>query len=53
MSEVVLKSVEDGVAVLTLNRPDRLNAWTPELGSAYFATRVVLPGPYAQQQQQQ
>jgi uncharacterized alpha-E superfamily protein len=24
-----------------------------ELSSAYFATRVVLPGPYAQQQQQQ
>jgi uncharacterized alpha-E superfamily protein len=24
-----------------------------ELGSAYFAMRVVLPGPYAQQQQQQ
>ena len=24
-----------------------------ELGGAYFATRVVLPGPYAQQQQQQ
>ncbi|HYH59648.1 MAG TPA: enoyl-CoA hydratase-related protein [Thermoleophilaceae bacterium] len=36
MSEVVTKSVESGVAVLTLNRPDRLNAWTPELGSAYF-----------------
>jgi enoyl-CoA hydratase/carnithine racemase len=36
MSEVVTKSVESGVAVLTLNRPDRLNAWTPELGSTYF-----------------
>jgi uncharacterized alpha-E superfamily protein len=24
-----------------------------DLGGAYFATRVVLPGPYAQQQQQQ
>ena len=24
-----------------------------ELGGAYFATRVVLPGPYAQMQQQQ
>ena len=34
--EVVLMQIEDGVAVLTLNRPDRLNAWTPELGSAYF-----------------
>jgi enoyl-CoA hydratase/carnithine racemase len=36
MSEVVTKSVEAGVAVLTLNRPERLNAWTPELGGAYF-----------------
>jgi hypothetical protein len=24
-----------------------------ELGASYFATRVVLPGPYAQMQQQQ
>jgi enoyl-CoA hydratase/carnithine racemase len=36
MSEVVLMDVQDGVAVLTLNRPDRLNAWTPELQSRYF-----------------
>jgi len=36
MSEVVTKSVEAGVALLTLNRRERLNAWTPELGSAYF-----------------
>jgi enoyl-CoA hydratase/carnithine racemase len=37
MSEVVLKDVQDGVAVLTLNRPDRLNAWTQELERDYFA----------------
>ena len=37
MSEVVLKSIERGVAVLTLNRPDRLNAWTGEMQRAYFA----------------
>ena len=30
-----------------------LNVVGNELGGAYFATRVVLPGPYAQQQQQQ
>jgi enoyl-CoA hydratase/carnithine racemase len=36
MSETVRMNVDEGVALLTLNRPDRLNAWTPELGSAYF-----------------
>jgi enoyl-CoA hydratase/carnithine racemase len=36
MSDTVQTRIEDGVAVLTLNRPDRLNAWTPELGTAYF-----------------
>ena len=36
MSEVVLRTIEDGVAVLTLNRPDRLNAWTAEMERAYF-----------------
>jgi len=33
---VVLYRVEDGVAVVTLNRPDRLNAWTPQMEVAYF-----------------
>lgn len=37
MSEVVQKQVKDGVALLTLNRPDRLNAWTAELERVYFA----------------
>ena len=36
MSDVVQKSVQGGVAVLTLNRPDRLNAWTREMEAAYF-----------------
>jgi len=36
VSEVVQRTVQDGVAVLTLNRPDRLNAWTPQMGRAYF-----------------
>jgi enoyl-CoA hydratase/carnithine racemase len=37
MSEVVQRRVQDGVALLTLNRPDRLNAWTAEMERAYFA----------------
>ncbi len=36
MSDVVLYEEIDGVAVITLNRPERLNSWTSELGSAYF-----------------
>src|SRR5690349_485289 len=36
MSDVLLRDITDGVAVLTLNRPDRLNAWTTELEHAYF-----------------
>src|SRR4051812_35036259 len=36
MSEVVLFEVGDGVARVTLNRPDRLNAWTGEMERAYF-----------------
>jgi enoyl-CoA hydratase/carnithine racemase len=36
MSDVVLFDVQDDVAVLTFNRPDRLNAWTPELQRRYF-----------------
>ncbi len=36
MSEVVQMQIEHGVALLTLNRPDRLNAWTDEMEHAYF-----------------
>ncbi len=36
MSEVVRRQVQDGVAILTLNRPDRLNAWTAEMEHDYF-----------------
>lgn len=36
MDEVVLLEVQDEVAVLTLNRPARLNAWTPEMQVRYF-----------------
>ncbi|HTA12664.1 MAG TPA: enoyl-CoA hydratase [Solirubrobacteraceae bacterium] len=34
--ELVQMHVEDGVALLTLNRPERLNAWTHELEHTYF-----------------
>jgi enoyl-CoA hydratase/carnithine racemase len=35
--DVVLHEVrDDGVAILTLNRPDRMNAWTGELETRYF-----------------
>lgn len=34
--DVVLYEVDQGVATLTLNRPDRLNAWTGAMGTAYF-----------------
>jgi enoyl-CoA hydratase/carnithine racemase len=32
----VLRDIADGVAVLTFNRPDRLNAWTAEMQTLYF-----------------
>jgi enoyl-CoA hydratase/carnithine racemase len=36
VSDVVLIEHREAVAVLTLNRPDRLNAWTPELQTRLF-----------------
>lgn len=36
--ELVLFELTDaGVAVLTLNRPDRMNGWTNEMGERYFS----------------
>src|SRR2546423_11283436 len=34
--DVILMEVEDRVAILTLTRPDRLNAWTREMEARYF-----------------
>jgi enoyl-CoA hydratase/carnithine racemase len=36
VSDTVLYEVTDRVATITLNRPERLNAWTGEMGTAYF-----------------
>jgi enoyl-CoA hydratase/carnithine racemase len=36
-SEVVRYEAAGGVATVTLNRPDRLNAWTREMSAQYFA----------------
>jgi enoyl-CoA hydratase/carnithine racemase len=34
----VLSEIDAGVGVITLNRPDKLNAWTPAMRLAYFDT---------------
>src|SRR3954471_19545225 len=34
--DVVLYEVDDRVALVTLNRPDRMNAWTGEMERRYF-----------------
>ena len=47
MSECLYEVREPGIALITLNRPDRLNAWTAQLGEEYFAhldTAMADPG---------
>lgn len=36
MSECLYEVIEPGIGLITLNRPERLNAWTGELGKLYF-----------------
>jgi enoyl-CoA hydratase/carnithine racemase len=38
MAEVVEQRVQEGIALITLNRPERLNAWTAEMERLYFDT---------------
>jgi enoyl-CoA hydratase/carnithine racemase len=36
-NDIVLCDTREGVALVTLNRPERNNGWSDELGEAYFA----------------
>ncbi len=36
-TDVVLYEARDRIATLTLNRPDRLNAWTGGLARRYYS----------------
>jgi enoyl-CoA hydratase/carnithine racemase len=44
MSNVVELQIDNGVAILTLNRPERLNAWTAEMETQYFGFLDDLAG---------
>jgi 2-(1,2-epoxy-1,2-dihydrophenyl)acetyl-CoA isomerase len=48
MSDTVLTEIADGVAVVTLNRPDRLNAFNSEIMEAFLAAvQAVAEDPAA------
>ncbi len=34
----ILSDIREGVGIIKLNRPSRLNAWTPAMGTLYFNT---------------
>ena len=34
---VLYEATDSGVAILTFNRPDRLNAWGPDIAAGFYA----------------
>ena len=34
---VLYQATDGGVAILTFNRPDRLNAWGPDIAAGFYA----------------
>jgi enoyl-CoA hydratase/carnithine racemase len=34
----ILSEIQNNVGIITLNRPEKLNAWTPAMGTLYFNT---------------
>jgi len=38
--EQILYDVSDGIATITLNRPDRLNAWTPQMEAEVYSAAI-------------